>query len=260
MKRRIVLPLSGLALFLVFSGTALVASASEVNKGVREFREAYASWNADAFAQAAGTVSKAAASDGASAEVYHWLGVIQFHQMLQKRSESGSSASTPAVVKFREAAIETLTRALQKDAKDAEAHAMLGTMMGMKVDGMLSGLRFGPSISRHQDQALAHGTDNPRVQYLLGAAKYHTAKDKDGFESALKSLQTAERLFETENKEPAGEENARWGYDACLVFLGRTEEALGNREKAAGYFRKALSVRPNDDGAKEGLKRTASST
>jgi tetratricopeptide (TPR) repeat protein len=256
MIRRIFQHLPAFAYLSVAACIATAAPGPEMSQGIREFREAYEAWSDEAFERAARTLSTAAANDGGSAVGYHWLGVVQFHQVLQKQSQPGNSASTAEVVKFREAAIKTLTLALEKDPKDAEAHAMLGTMMGMKVDGLVSALRFGPSISRYRDQALAAGPDNPRVQYLLGTAQYHTAKKAADYEAALKTLQKAERLFAAEEKTPLAEGDARWGYDACLVFLGRTQEALGRREEAASCFRKALTLRPSDDGAKEGLKRT----
>jgi tetratricopeptide (TPR) repeat protein len=260
MIRRMFLPLPAVVLLSALSCAAMAAPGPETSQGIREFREAYAAWSSDAFEKAAQTLSKAAAKEGGTAEVHHWLGVVQFHQMLQTQSQSGKSPTSAEVVKFREAAIKTLTLALEKDPKDGEAHAMLGTMMGMKVDGLVSALRFGPSISRHRDQALGTEPDNPRVQYLLGTGQYHTAKKAADYEAALKTLQTAERLFEAEEKTPLAEGDARWGYDACLVFLGRTQEALGNRQEAAGYYRKALAVRPGDEGAAEGLKRTATAS
>lgn len=257
MIRRMFLPLSTLACLSMLSCVAMAAPGPGVSQGIREFREAYAAWSSEAFERAAQTLSNAVAKEGGSADAYHWLGVVQFHQMLQKQSEPGNSSATSEVVNFRETAIKTLTLAIEKNPKDGEAHAMLGTMLGMKVDGLISALRFGPSISRHRDQAVAAQPDNPRVQYLLGTALYHTAKEADDYEAALKTLKTAQRLFEAEEKTPLAEGDARWGYDACLVFLGRTHEALGNRQEAADCFRNALSVRPGDDGAEEGLKRTA---
>jgi tetratricopeptide (TPR) repeat protein len=126
----------------------------------------------------------------------------------------------------------------------------------MKInDSLLRALRFGPSVAKHQNKALEFGAENPRVRYLLGTCQFHTAKDPTAQREALATLLAAEKLFVSEARRPAGPLDPLWGHSTCLTFIGRTYELLGERIKAADYFRQALARQPTDHLAKEGLAR-----
>jgi len=99
------------------------------------------------------------------------------------------------------------------------------------------------------------GAENPRVRYLLSACQFHTAENPPAQLEALTSLLAAEKLFVSEARRPAGPLDPRWGHPTCLTFIGRTYELLGERIKAADYFRQALAQQPTDHLAKEGLAR-----
>ncbi|MCX8091684.1 MAG: tetratricopeptide repeat protein, partial [Verrucomicrobiae bacterium] len=153
-------------------------------------------------------------------------------------------------------AIAALNRAVKLDPLHAESHALLGTLYGMKIDGnLLRAAWFGPRVEKHRKAALAHGSDNPRVRYLLGVCQFHTAKKPAARREALTTLLAAEKLFAAEAQRPAGPLEPRWGHASCLTFIGRTYEQLGQREEAADYFRRALALRPSDRLAREGLDR-----
>jgi tetratricopeptide (TPR) repeat protein len=155
-------------------------------------------------------------------------------------------------------ALAALNTAVQLDARDAESHALLGTLYGMKIDGnWVRGARFGPRVQTHCNQAMQFGADNPRVRYLLGTCQFHTAKKPAAQREALASFLAAEKLFAAEAKRASGPLEPRWGYCTCLTFIGRTHELLGQRKAAADYFRQALALHPADHVAKEGLARVA---
>lgn len=225
------------------------AGERQLHAGVKTFQEAYRKWDADGFAMAAGQFKQSPAS----ALSHYWRGVAHFHRMLQLRSQhpprekSAHDSMDQAIAAFEDA--------VRLDAHHAESHALLGTLYGMKIDGsFLRGMRYGPRVQDHQKLALAHGAKNPRVRYLLGAARFHTAHDRADFRMALATLLDAEKLFAAESAKPPAEPTApRWGASSCLTFIGRTHLALGDRKQAAAYFRKALAMHPGDHIARREL-------
>jgi len=158
----------------------------------------------------------------------------------------------------RRALVEALRRVcgVALDERQAESHALLGTLYGMKIKGnLLRAARFGPRVQKHRNRALALGAENPRVRYLLGPCQFHTAKKTADQREALASFLAADKLFAAEARRPAGPLEPRWGRSTCLTFAGRTYELLGQRAEAADYFRKALAEHPADLLAREGLAR-----
>lgn len=224
--------------------------------GVAEFNAAHRDWDGPRFGAAVELFRRATTNAPANSTNFYWLGVAQFHRMLHLEHSAGSKTNKAVIEAMREAALEALTAAAKLNDADAESHALLGTLYGMKIEGgFFRALRFGPSVASHQERALKHGADNPRVQYLYGMCQFHTAKKTAEWQTALQTLLKAGKLFEAEAKTTAAPLAPRWGYDSCLTFLGRTYELLGQRKEAEDYFRKALAMHPADHLAKEGLKR-----
>jgi tetratricopeptide (TPR) repeat protein len=224
--------------------------------GVAEFQSAHQSWDAKRFATAEDHFRRAAARSPESAAFHYWLGVAAFHRMLQYRSQSPSAANEKAADAAKETAAAAFEKALERDAGHAESHAVLGTILGMKINGgMLRAIRYGPSLQKHQKKALAAGHDNPRVRYLLGTGLLHMAKNRAERQAALDTLLHAEKLFTAEAKKPPGPLEPRWGRSSCLTFIGKANEQLGDQAGAARYFRLALAAHPADHVAREGLAR-----
>ena len=247
----------------VFMLAALPVLADDVadqftRAGVAEFNAAYRTWDGARFAAAAELFRSATTNATANATNFYWLGVAQFHRMLQLQNAPAHRTNEAAAKAALDAAVDALTLAVKLDERHAESHALLGTLYGMKISGsLLRGVRFGPRVAKHQELALKHGALNPRVQYLLGMCQFHTANKPAEWQAALQTLLKAEKLFETEANKTAAPLAPRWGYDSCLTFLGRTYELLGQRQEAVAYFRKALAMHPADHLAKEGLKRAS---
>ena len=224
--------------------------------GVAEFTAAYQVWDGARFAAAAELFRRATANAPANVTNFYWLGVAQFHRMLQLKNAPASRTNEAAARVALDAAVDALTLAVKLDERQTESHALLGTLYGMKINGSLfRGVRFGPQVAKHQELALKHGASNPRVQYLLGMCQFHTANKPAAWQASLQTLLKAEALFETEAKTTAAPLDPRWGYDSCLTFIGRTYELLGQRKEAVDYFRRALAIHPADHLAKEGLQR-----
>lgn len=220
--------------------------------GIVEFSAAYQAWDGERFGKAAELFRQAGVTTPTSVTNPYWRGAALFHRMLQLQSTPDPKAADAAM----DAAVTSLETAVKLNAGNAESHALLGTLYGMKINGsMLRAIRYGPSVQHHQEQALKYGPANPRVRYLLGTGQFHTAKDAATRREALNTLLAAEKLFHAEALQPVKEFEPRWGYGSCLTFIARSYESLGQTTEAAGYYRKALIAHPADHLAKEGLKR-----
>ncbi len=240
---------------------ALAASAeSKVDQltaaGIVEFNAAYQAWDGARFGAAAERFHQATTSAPRSCTPFYWLGAAQFHRLLQLRSLPAAHTNSLAADAAMTAALEALGTAVELDPHHAESQALLGTLLGMKIgESLLRAMWFGPQLEEHRKVAIQYGADNPRVRYLLGTCQFHTAHKPPDLREALASFLTAEELFVAEARRPAGPLEPRWGYASCLAFIGRTCERLGQRARAADYFRKALVEHPADRLAAEGLAR-----
>ena len=224
--------------------------------GIAEFNAAFQAWDTGRFGAAAALFRQAISNTPASSADHYWLGVAEFHRMLQLRSLPLPPANNRVAETSMDAAVATLNAALRLDGNHAESHALLGTLYGMKIDGnLVRAARFGPRVAKHRKQALEYGSKNPRVRYLLGTCQFHTARKPAAYREALASLLEAEALFTAEAQRPAGPLEPRWGRSSCRTFIARTYELLGQQAEAADYFRKALAEHPADHLAKEGLAR-----
>ena len=245
-----------LFLFALLSARAESSGDVMTVKGIAEFTAAYQAWDGRRFAAAADLFRQAITNAPANSRNFYWLGVAEFHRMLQAQTQPASASNKLAAASAQDAALDALNRAVKLDPKDAESHALLGTLYGMKIDGnLIRGARFGPRVQKHRQAAMEHGSKNPRVQYLLGTCQFHTAKKPGAWREALGTFLEAEKLYEGESKIAPGPLEPRWGYASCLTFIGRTYERLGQGKEAADYFRKALARQPSDHLAKDGLSR-----
>lgn len=233
---------------------------SLLSEGVAEFKAAYAAWDADRFAAAAERFRAAATNAPGRVAPLYWLGTAEFHRCLQLRGAGGDRTNATAAEAAHESAMTALAGAVRVDPHDAECHAMLGTLYGLKIGGnVLRAAYYGPQVAKHRKQAMTWGADNPRVQYLFGMAQFHTAKSAADVREALATLQTAERLFAAEAGRAAGPLEPRWGYGSCLTFLGQAWEKLGERTQAAAAYRQALEHQSTDHLARTGLDRVTRS-
>ena len=242
-----------LAILLLGSSTLL--QADPLQEGVSTFRKAYRAWDTAQFWNATRDFKKAVAAQPKSASAHAWLGTAHFHRMLQIESRPQTPHLRAAAAGDREAAIAAMEQATKLDARQAEANAILGTLYGMKIDGVMSGMRYGRKVQKHMKLAKQHGAQNPRVQYLLGVGRLRTAKKEEERLEALKSLLLAEALYKAEAKHQRKAHQPAWGKDACLAFIGEAFSQLHKPDKARDYFRKALTERPNNRMAKEGLSK-----
>lgn len=243
----------------VFAACLAVAAANPESDGttaagIRLFEEAYRDWSD--FARPVEVFARATTQDLRSAEARYWLGVAYFHRMLHFRHTGNPGQYANQESAAREAAIQEFEKLLEISPDHAEGHALLGTLIGMKIDGgMLRALRYGPSLQKHQSEAYKHGSKNPRVRYLIGVGLFHMADDADGWRKALGELRAAEVLFQREAGQPRTPLGPRWGASSCQTFIGLAHEKLGQHGDAVAAFRRALAAHSNDHLARAGLAR-----
>jgi len=224
--------------------------------GIAEFTNAYRAWDGARFAAAVTLFQQACACPSATATNYYWLGAAQFHRMLELLGRPDRGTNRAAALGALTAAEEALTRAVKLAPNHAESHALLATIYGMQIGAnLLRVVWLGPRLQKELKFALATGTNDARVQYLLGTSQFFEAGRTAARREALATLLTAEKLFDAEAQVPPGPLEPRWGHDSCLTFIGSCYEKLDEPAAAATYFRKALALHPEDGLAQAGLKR-----
>jgi len=224
--------------------------------GVAEFKAAYQAWDGERFAHACEWLQQATNQSPDNVTNYYWLGVAEFHRMLQLRSSPGNEAAANGA---RDAAQEALLQAVKLDPNHAECHALLGTIYGVRIgENWLRAIYLGPRAMAQGNAALANGPNNPRVRYLLGSGEFYMASKPAAWRKALTTFLLAEKLFKAEAAHPAASPlDPRWGLSSCRTFIGMTYEKLGDPVQAADYYRQALAEHPADQRAREGLDRIA---
>lgn len=241
---------------LCVSSRAETVCEERTREGIAEFNAAYTKWSAERFVKSIALFEQSTAASGVNVTNHYWLGVAQFHLMLQKKNSSATKADADAEDQLIEAAIKTFQAAVKLDSTHAESHALLGTLYGMKIgDSFLRGAWLGPRLQKHHSAAVATGKDNPRVVYLTGMCEFHTADSIPKWKDGLQTLLRAEKLFDAESKTPAVGFEPRWGRSSCLTFIGKTYERLAMRDEALNYFQRALEAHPADHLAQAGVER-----
>ncbi len=225
--------------------------------GVATFDAAYRGWNSDQFAKAAHQFKQATQKNPHSATFHYWLGAASFHRML--KIQNGPNPDMKAADAAMADAIQAFEKAVELDPKHGESHALLGTLYGMKIQGgFVNAMRYGPRVQSHQKHALNSNGLNPRIRYLLGAGRFHVAKNHEAYRVALATLLSAEVLFLAEAKQPLKPLDPRWGLSSCRTFIGLTYLKLDDKAHAAEFFKKALADHPSDHIAARELARIVS--
>ena len=221
--------------------------------GVAEFNAAFQAWNGERFARASEIFRQASGREPNNPTNFYWLGVAEFHHMLQLRS---TPSHDDAAASAETAALAALTATVNLDAHHAESHALLATIYGIRIgENWLRAVTLGPRAMSHSKTAMKEGATNPRVRYLLATGEFYTASDEADLRKALNDFLLAEKYFTSEASSTHNPFEPRWGRSSCHTFTGLTYEKLGDRTRAAEYFRKSLAEHPADDLARTGLIR-----
>lgn len=250
--------LIGLAvvILLIPSSGANQTYLEDMEKGVKQFHAGYHSWDFEALLKATQTLKQACATEPDDYLPYHWLGITWFHVLVHSQRDESRTMEKGEFKRLSSNAREALEKATKLNNADSEAHALLATLAGMQINREpIHALWRGPAVLRHRELALRHGKDNPRTQYLVGAAFVQGPDSLGGVKKGLPYLHRAEKLFEAQvspTQEPTASAST-WGYEHCLILLGDVYQRLGNVSKAEEYFRKATTVNPHNKVAQRRL-------
>lgn len=244
-------------LLLIVSGAWADEKSDQLTiTGVKEFTAAYQAWDAAGFGKAAERFDQACRQAPESGTNAYWKGVAEFHRLLYLLGAPEPQTNRSEAAKAINTTIAALTRTVKLNERDAESHALLGTVCGMSIAmSPPRAIWLGPRVLKHQKKALQYGPANPRVQYLLGMSHYHAGAFGGGKKEALACLLKAEQLYAEEARKTGGPLEPRWGRGSCLAFIGKTYDALGQSADAEKYFHRALALNPQDRLAREELEK-----
>lgn len=235
-------------LLLLIPWLAVSGQTNLTATGVAEFTAAYQAWDGAGFAKAAATF--------ASATNQYWRGTVEFHRLLFLLGRPTTKTNRQESAKTLEAAVTALQRAVQLDPGHGESHAVLSTVYGLSIGANPArALWLSKPVMDHEKLARKLSPASPRVFYLAGMNRYYGPALLGGKSEGLKLLLAAEKLFEAEAGKPAGPVEPRWGRSTCLVYIGKTYDALGKPAEAEEYFRKALTLNPQDKLAQSELEK-----
>jgi tetratricopeptide (TPR) repeat protein len=241
--------------FIAASAISVANVQQLLDSGIEQFKVGYGAWDRAQFVQAADTFQQACTEQPDSYEAHYWLGAARFHIVLHRLGDKENPANPAENRRLISEAAAPLRRAVRLRDRDSESHALLSTLIGIQIAGNpKSALWLGPKTIRHRRHALRNDPENPRVYYLIGTSYFNAPGILGGRQKGLKFFLKAERLFVEESKKPPQPMQPRWGYSSCLTFIGRTYQDIGRAKQAEIYFRKALSVNPQDKMAQKGLK------
>ena len=132
---------------------------------------------------------------------------------------------------------------IQRQPGDAEAFALLGAVLGDRIDGALSGMRLGGRAQGLLDEAAELAANNPRVALQRGVGYYNSPKFAGGgLEKAEAELRRAVELFARESTDKAW---PNWGHLDALSQLGQALARLERPEEARASYATALELAPD---------------
>ncbi len=144
-----------------------------------------------------------------------------------------------------ESAVTTLQQIVKADPRNAEAHALLGSIYGLQIaeSPMVRGMTLGPRASAALDRAAEIDGNNPRVLLLQGVSAFNMpAMFGGGSDKAERLLR---RSLERFAAVPAGTAWPNWGRFDAHAWLGQALLDKGDRAGARAEYDRARALAPN---------------
>ncbi len=248
--------LAGLFWAMIATLTASAAPVDEsIARGIKAFEAAYRAWDAPRFRDAITDLETACKAAPESYPAHYWLGAARFHLLLQRLGDKVDPPGRKEKSRLLNEALTPLEQAVTLNPDSSEAHALVSTLMGMKIAAQPHLAPWlGRRVLEHRRLALEHGPSNPRTHYLIGLAYYHMPAIWGREDRGLEYFLEAERLFILEAASPRPPLEPTWGHGTCLTFIGRLYADSGKTRLAAEYLKRALVQNPEDRLAKECLE------
>jgi tetratricopeptide (TPR) repeat protein len=142
-------------------------------------------------------------------------------------------------------AVAQLQAALKRNPKDAEAHALLGSVYGLQIAAapLVRGMTLGPRANAALDRASEIDATNARVLLVQGVSAFNTPAMFGG--GTDKAEQFLRRSLDRFAGEPASKPWPNWGRFDAHVWLGQVLLYKGNRSGARAEYDQARALAPN---------------
>lgn len=168
---------------------------------------------------------------------YYRIGNILYSQDREEERE-----------KYLKEAKESIVKSIEENDDFAESHSLYSAILGQEISlnptlGMINGMKSGKARAR----AYKLDPDNPRTYLIDGIGKLYTpSMFGGGADAALEKLEEAEQLFKEEGDRGTYPD---WGKGEVYIWLGQAWEKKGDKDKALKFYRKALSINPENEWA-----------
>jgi tetratricopeptide (TPR) repeat protein len=142
-------------------------------------------------------------------------------------------------------AVAQLQQVVKRNPKDAEAHALLGSVYGLQIaqSPVIRGMTLGPRANSALDRAAEIESGNPRVLLLQGVSAFNTPAMFGG--GTDKAEQLLRRSLERFRAEPVDKAWPNWGRFDAHVWLGQALVEKGDKAAARAEYDKARALAPN---------------
>jgi tetratricopeptide (TPR) repeat protein len=176
-----------------------------------------------------------------SALALYYLGYIDF-----RLATMHPGMDKDSIVTYFERGIESLRSATEKNAKCAEAYALLGSCYGQKIRFYpLAAIILGPKAGAAFSTALALEPENPRVVLLDAISTYYTPALFGGSkEKGLQGFRKAAALFDRWKNPDSLQPD--WGYDEAYTWIGIAYLEQNEAQSSKKAFQRALEINPNN--------------
>jgi tetratricopeptide (TPR) repeat protein len=167
---------------------------------------------------------------------YYDLARVQSYLMDVYEMRRDKKAAGAAVDK----AIEAAQRSIQLDDKSSDAHSLLADLYARKIayGGMFAGAKFGPKVGEENKKAMALDDKNPRVWASLGRQYLMAPKMFGG--DVTKAIESFQKSLAIDPSQ-----------DETWVWLARAFQKQGDKTKAQGAIRHALTLNPDSPWVKD---------
>ena len=175
--------------------------------------------------------------------LYHYAHV-QFRLLQLGAAREDDKAARREAGEAGEACVDALERAVARNPRFAEAHALQGACYGYLASlGALRAVTAGPRSGSRVEEAAKLDPRNPRVLLTRAFALYFApaAFGGDRERAAPLFVQAAEAFERLQAPRPG---EPTWGAAEAWLFVGRTLEADGDLLGARNAYEKALIVAP----------------
>jgi hypothetical protein len=135
-----------------------------------------------------------------------------------------------------------LELALKANDRFAEAHGLLASVLGMKINSMWRGMTLGPRVGNTMGRATSLEPENPRIVMQEGIGAIHTPSMFGG--GTGKAEQLLRRSLLLFDKEPANKPWPNWGRFDAHAWLGQVLVMHRDFAGAKAEYDKALQINP----------------